>query len=93
MLLNSINNCSIKLWLIAEEWEILWNDWKLAKFASLDTSDMEAASQLISKRLTKLIREIKVSNVINWLVTQPSLLINHCILSYHPHFMISVTKV
>eukprot|EP00794_Sanderia_malayensis_P010712 gene10712-11859_t len=51
-----------QIWLIADEWEGLWNDWKLGKFTDLDTSEMETTSQLLSKRLTKLIREIKDKN-------------------------------
>ena len=51
------------MWLITKEWEELWQGWKNATFSDLDTTDMETTSQLLSKRLGKLLREIKVADL------------------------------
>eukprot|EP00795_Rhopilema_esculentum_P016694 gene16694-8141_t len=50
------------VWVITKEWEDLWQNWKFTTFSDLDTRDMETTSQLLSKRLSKLIREIKEKN-------------------------------
>ena len=50
-----------QVWTITKEWEELWDSWKVGKFTELVTTDMETTSQLLYKRLNKLIREVKVS--------------------------------
>jgi len=50
------------VWLITKEWEELWQGWKFTKFSELDTTDMETTSQLLSRKLGKLLREVKDKN-------------------------------
>lgn len=49
-----------QVWTITKEWEELWDAWKVGKFEELVTTDMETTSQLLFKRLNKLVREVKV---------------------------------
>ena len=49
-----------QIWSITREWEELWDQWKGGKFSELETSNMETTSQLLYKKLNKLVREIKV---------------------------------
>ena len=49
-----------QVWTITKEWQELWDSWKVGKFTELVTTDMETTSQLLYKRLNKLIREVKV---------------------------------
>ena len=51
-----------QVWAVTKEWEELWDSWKVGKFEELVTTDMETTSQLLFKRLNKLIREVKVCN-------------------------------
>lgn len=51
-----------QVWAVTKEWEGLWDSWKVGKFEELVTTDMETTSQLLFKRLNKLIREVKVCN-------------------------------
>jgi len=49
-----------QVWAVTKEWEELWDTWKVGKFEELVTTDMETTSQLLFKRLNKLVREVKV---------------------------------
>ncbi|XP_065644391.1 dynein axonemal heavy chain 2 isoform X2 [Hydra vulgaris] len=51
-----------QIWLITEEWEILWAQWKTEKFTNLVTTEMEKISQNLFKQCIKINREIKDKN-------------------------------
>ena len=57
-----------QVWSVTKEWEELWDAWKVGKFEELVTTDMETTSQLLFKRLNKLVREVKVLNYIRSLL-------------------------
>ena len=49
-----------QVWTVTKEWKELWDEWKGGKFSELETGNMETTSQLLYKRLNKLVRELKV---------------------------------
>lgn len=51
-----------QVWIITKEWEDLWDSWKVGRFVELVTTDMETTSQLLFKKLNKIVREIKDKN-------------------------------
>lgn len=59
-----------QVWTITKEWEELWDSWKVGKFQELVTTDMETTSQLLFKRLNKLVREVKVRRLHSFRVNQ-----------------------
>lgn len=51
------------IWELGREWERSWEEWKVGQFASLQTDEMSLHAQGLIKRLTKIAREIKVSEL------------------------------
>lgn len=49
------------VWQLTQEWEGLWNTWKVGKFSELVTTEMETTAGHLFKKLNKLSRELKVN--------------------------------
>ena len=80
-----------QVWTITKEWEELWDAWKVGKFQELVTTDMETTSQLLFKRLNKLVREVKVRRLHSFRVNQLSSK-DYTILSKIYELLISLSK-
>uniref|UniRef100_A0A8C8SM12 Dynein axonemal heavy chain 2 n=1 Tax=Pelusios castaneus TaxID=367368 RepID=A0A8C8SM12_9SAUR len=51
-----------QVWEIAKEWEDHWSEWKTGSFKTLQTEVMETMAYGLSRKLTKLSRELKDRN-------------------------------
>ena len=51
------------VWKLTQEWEGLWNNWKVGKFTELVTTEMEQGAGTLYKKLNKLNRDLKVGAV------------------------------
>ncbi|XP_025080372.1 dynein heavy chain 2, axonemal-like isoform X3 [Pomacea canaliculata] len=50
------------VWLLAAQWDDLWNQWKGGGFSDLKVADMDDACNIVFKKITKYSKELKEKN-------------------------------